>query len=311
MRATWPPSHYQFRPRPGTCDENVFNSIVQLNEYHLPADFGGGEANIIDIGGHVGSFTRACLDRGATQVMAFEPDFRNFHMLCDHLRLRIDPMGARAFADPVMAFNAAVWRSDIEGGQPISLVHGGYAFDPEAGEVNTGGGNVWEGTPTDESEVSVYHLSLLSVLEKFEGRPIRLIKLDCEGSEWPVLYSLPNPRESLASVQAIIGEYHIAADGGGDSEWEWEKNTEGLARFFTQAGFPHVYFKRGPGENWLGWFWAERTPVMQALAIGSAPSPGRSCPTCKDRQGVWQADNLEWYCCYCGYRWDVDASKKR
>lgn len=49
----------------------VWRLVNVGNEYRLPADTTGWR--VVDVGAHIGSFTRAALDRGAAQVIACEP----------------------------------------------------------------------------------------------------------------------------------------------------------------------------------------------------------------------------------------------
>ena len=49
----------------------VWRLVNVGNEYRLPADMTGWR--VVDVGAHVGSFTRAALDRGAAHVLALEP----------------------------------------------------------------------------------------------------------------------------------------------------------------------------------------------------------------------------------------------
>jgi hypothetical protein len=49
---------------------------------------------IVDVGAHVGSFTRACLDRGAGRVISCEPEFH------EHLRANLAAYGDRVTIVP-------------------------------------------------------------------------------------------------------------------------------------------------------------------------------------------------------------------
>ncbi len=49
----------------------VWSSVCNRNEYRLPDSLAG--QTVVDLGGHIGSFARACLDRGAEHVLSVEP----------------------------------------------------------------------------------------------------------------------------------------------------------------------------------------------------------------------------------------------
>src|SRR5437773_10084658 len=89
--------------RPDTYDEIIFNSVVAHNEYALPTRFEPSDL-ILDVGGHIGSFSYAVLERGAGTDYACEVEESNFRMLQHNLR----PYQNRA-----VAIRAAVWRSDV------------------------------------------------------------------------------------------------------------------------------------------------------------------------------------------------------
>jgi FkbM family methyltransferase len=80
-----------FWRRPGKHDQ----FIIDENPYKkLPV-----EGTVLDLGAHIGTFTRDALSRGAERVIAYEPEPVNFQLLCRN---------AGAFTGKVTAFAAAV-----------------------------------------------------------------------------------------------------------------------------------------------------------------------------------------------------------
>lgn len=183
-----------FEFRPGTCDENVYRSVVELNEYRLPDKFDVSDV-IFDVGAHIGSFAKACIDRGAGKVYAFEPDFENFMQIRKNLANEIKK--GRVVLLPV-----GVWRSDKDA---RLLYQTGWSID--AGEINTGSGDLIHSKPGD-TIIPVFPLDRLINGLATPGSPlygwIRLLKLDCEYSEWPILWTM----REFGRVRAICGEYH-------------------------------------------------------------------------------------------------------
>lgn len=229
VSAPSPRPHARFKPfrfRPKTYDRTVFYSIVESNEYQLPDSFKDDDI-IIDIGVHIGAFSFACLQRNAGQVIGFEPEQENFDLARDHLAV---------FRDRCRLIRKAVWRSDVS---VPELSFGGYLVAVD--EINTGGGSVlddhWEkigipaNNPGNGAIVSV--IGLDEILREFPR--VRMLKLDCEGSEWPILLT----SRELGRVDAICGEFHLpssyswtptSAALNGLGTW----NPERLQRFLEQ-----------------------------------------------------------------------------
>jgi FkbM family methyltransferase len=240
-----------FAFRPGTCDQNVFRNINEFDEYRLPQCFAA-EDVIVDIGAHIGSFTHACLQRGAKHVVAFEPDPENFRLA----QANLAEYGGRVELNP-----EAVWRSDKE---QCSLRHSGYCY--EGAELNTGGGDViFE--PTAETDSGCARGTVVRGV-RFDDvilmlGNVRLVKLDCEGSEWPILLTC----QVLHRIEALCGEYHeiggprdprpipVAAEVDGYTQFTVQE-----LRSFLQQHFHRVHTEVHGRDN-LGLFWAAEPKV--------------------------------------------------
>ena len=173
---------------------NIFDSIILYDEYQLRDVRFSPEDVILDIGAHVGVFSDLCHQRGSRLIHAYEPELKNFRRL------------ARTVADRdgIYLHNLAVFRSDVL--DDLALTHSGHLDD------NTGGGNVIFGGQKFEAHTQelspsplvqkVTTISLDEVLESFPR--VRLLKLDCEGSEFPILLT----SSKLERIDEIILEYH-------------------------------------------------------------------------------------------------------
>lgn len=230
------------RFRPGTLDWRAFDEVVFGNEYGLPEMFGPQDV-VLDVGMHIGSFSFAALLRGAGTVYGFEPEKENFALACHNLRL---------FPGRTRLRNQAVWRSDRTGDR---LFHEGSAAE------NTAGGSVLWATSGQEVDVAAFDDV---VREATEGgrRRVRLVKLDCEGSEFPVLLT----SRTLHLIDEIRGEYHEINDGTYNTQpVSPSARVEGVERFsvgvlagcLERAGF--TVTTRRAGSTSLGWFVATRT----------------------------------------------------
>ena len=176
---------HKFYGRSQTSDTEIFNLVVNQNEYNLPAQFQPDDV-VIDIGAHIGAFSFAALIRGAGRVYAYEAHPANHAIASKNL--------AR-FSAKITCEQRAVWRSD----QPSQTL---YANDL-AGLSNTGGVSVLyndEGEPVETISLD----EILSTASEGFRRPIRLLKIDCEGSEYPILFT----SNQLHVVEEVCGEYH-------------------------------------------------------------------------------------------------------
>lgn len=176
---------FDFPLRAGTNDLAVFDAVVVRNEYRLPERLPPG-AVVVDIGVHVGAFSYLALSRGAAEVHGFEPEPSNFARAAANLR----PFGGRVHLE-----NRAVWRSDA----PAGPLH--FFASPDA--ANTAGGTlIWE---TDGPIVeSVPFDVVVDAVSRDGGRRIDLLKIDCEGAEFPILLT----SRRLERIDRIVGEYH-------------------------------------------------------------------------------------------------------
>ena len=235
-----PLSNFSFRV--GTWDTTIFDIVNTHNEYRLPDSFLPTDT-IIDIGAHIGSFGYACLTRGAGKILAYEAFEENYKLTKDNLE---------QFGEKSQVNHAAVWRSDkhVEN----------LSFTASHEAQNTGGGNVWSEGGTITVPVISLDLILMCRLKR-----IRLLKLDCEGSEFPILFT----SRYLDKIDAICGEYHeiggkfnpipipehVKVDGYN------EYTIEVLKEFLNKQGFTVEYTRSKDStgkETNLGLFFATR-----------------------------------------------------
>ena len=174
----------EFALRPGTNDDVIYGNVVTRNEYRVPDDLSG--AVVIDIGMHVGAFSHLALTRGAAELHGFEPDASNFACAAQNLA---------SFGVRVHLHNRAVWRSDIA----APALH----FWRSSDAANAVGGTlIWE---TDGPLVEA--VSFDDMVDAISGngrRRISLLKIDCEGAEFPILLT----SSRLEGIDRIVGEYH-------------------------------------------------------------------------------------------------------
>jgi len=208
-----------------TTDEAVFQDVVEENEYELPPRFEQDE-RIIDVGAHIGSFALACHGRGSRAIICFEAHPENAEMA----RLNLRGRGG------VRLIHAAVL--DRRG----RAIPGRFA--EEIGRQNAGGTAV-----SYSATGGVPCVSMDEVLRR--AGTVALVKLDCEGSEWPILMHTTE----WGRVRAICGEYHARS-----SHPLWPPVNGGFNRIFLAkllaANFKHVQIREDSPGSQLGKFWA-------------------------------------------------------
>ena len=223
--------------RPGTYDAESWDSVYTRNEYQLPGSMAG--VVVLDIGAHVGAFSCLCLDRGARAAFAYEASAANAQVLARNLAGYHNARPCRA----------AVWRSD----QPSEAL---VDYRPHRSPTHTGGGAVapvgvpsvseWEG-PSEPVPAHSFDAVLHDAAAAYPGAPI-WVKLDCEGSEFPILLT----SRMLHVPARFVGEYHLfypRLDGLPPV------TTTALAEAFAAAG-KHATFHGDPAMG-LGRFEAE------------------------------------------------------
>lgn len=184
--------------RPGTWDAAIHAAV--RHEYPaLPDAFAPGEI-VLDVGCHTGAFCLFAAERGA-RVIGYEANREN-HALAAINTARV--------ADVSIRFGA-VWRSDRVDAHDVR-------FTPSADGANTGGGSVlfdsvgdhWAAVPDGGRGAAppvltshpVPTVALDTVLA--ETGPVRFLKIDAEGAEFPILLT----SRRLRLIEAIGGEYH-------------------------------------------------------------------------------------------------------
>jgi FkbM family methyltransferase len=143
---------------------------------------------VMDIGAGIGDYAiHAAYGKPNVQVYAFEPFPGSFSLLRKNLALNK--------ISHVHAFQQAVWRKtgqlhlDIASGEPLQF----SSHNPDSRVENDQG-------------LSVDAVSLDSVLSKLNLSRLDLLKMDCEGAEYEILFNTPSAKFQM--IDRIIMEYH-------------------------------------------------------------------------------------------------------
>jgi FkbM family methyltransferase len=190
------------RLRASTDDRQVFNDVFARDVYGLGAATFG---TVIDLGAHVGIFAvRAALV--AKRVICYEPFPASHELLVENVRRFSHVTAVRR------ALGAR--RGTVE------------LFVGELPSQNTVFPAMLEGAA---APVAVEMVALADVFEAHGVDHCSLLKIDCEGAEYDIVYGAP--RDLWGRVGRVVMEYHRVP--GAPASW----SGEALARHFAEMGY--------------------------------------------------------------------------
>ena len=179
---------------------------------------------VVDIGAGVGDFSiLAAYSHPATRVIAYEPFPGSYALLVRNI--------AKNGVSNVIPRQEAVWREageirlDLSAGEPLQIAS------------NAAG---------DGGKVAVPAVTLAGLLAQHKIERIDLLKLDCEGAEYPILMGAP--AETLAKVERIVMEYH---------DRDADQNYLTLGEFLIDSGF-RVFWYANQVHADIGYLFATR-----------------------------------------------------
>lgn len=197
------------------------HDIITLFVIFVREEYGRfpGRGTVVDIGANLGMFSLYAARQGAARVFAFEPNASAYAIMEGNLAR--NARGARLFGRRLAVSGMHGKRVQFP---VVPSVYNRIAEDGEEGTFET-----------------VETTSLAQIVARDAPDGIDLLKLDCEGAEYDILYA---PDAPLEKVREIRMEYH----GGRGRE---------LAEFLRRQGFR--VDKLEPDSPWTGMLWASRT----------------------------------------------------
>ena len=182
--------------RRGTLDRMIFDGVVVCNEYRLPSRFAPHDI-VIDVGAHIGSFAYAVVTRGGQHVYSIEPDRANCACARENLKPYIEQGLRAADGRRRLAFRSERRRAPLRRVSSLPAI-----VRRPGGILNTGGGSVMWGAGDPVAKVALD--DVIDLVTSHGERRVRLLKLDCEGAEWPALLT----SRRLHLIDEIVGEFH-------------------------------------------------------------------------------------------------------
>ncbi|MCX6722138.1 MAG: FkbM family methyltransferase [Candidatus Staskawiczbacteria bacterium] len=230
--------NFVYALRDGTkikVDDNI--NIATMAVVFIKKDYGEVEKNsvIIDIGANIGVYSVFAARKENNIVYAFEPMTNNFKLLVENIKLN-------KLEGKILPFNLAVGakkekRTLYLGGSPFHSL-----YPAENSPFNTRYDNK---LTAKQNYIEIECISLKDIFQENKIGYCNMLKLDCEGAEFEILYSLPE--EYFKKIEKIRVEYH---DHKVDNNCTGKK----LAEFLINKGFKIEKLKEVSPYNGDMWF---------------------------------------------------------
>ena len=177
---------------------------------------------IIDIGGHLGFFSiMSSILNPNVPIYTFEPHIGNFELLKQNLKdnriKNVHPKNL-AVSNTVGQFNLEISKEDLNHSLEKAI------------------------EPVGQSQI-IQTTTLERIFAKNRMKKCNLLKLDCEGSEFKIIYSAD--KSIFKKIDTIFLEYH---------DWVGGESSEKLKSFLESVGYT---VKKFPNEKIkeLGFLW--------------------------------------------------------
>ena len=214
-------SGMKIKIRTNSTDLMALTNVWMINEYNID-DYGITENDtVIDIGAHIGLFSlRVSNFCTKGKIFSYEPIKDNFECLISNIKLNQ--------LEHVLPFNLAVSSNSSE----LDI----FLNDDESGHSIFSEKN---------KKITVNSISLREIFDQNNIKICKLLKLDCEGSEYSIIDALP--LEYFERIENIVIEYHLA-----DTKPEYSKK---LINKIKNAGFT---IETKPHYNDMGFLIAKK-----------------------------------------------------
>lgn len=166
-------------------EEFTKNSVYDFSKIHLE------EGDIvIDIGANIGMVSiLLALNNPGIKVLSFEPIPRLFEYLLKNIKLY-------SLENSILPFNFAVSGKTSTTRMKASFVDPGGSTMFSEKEMGT--------SRIDAIYNNIKTISLDDIFSAHEINKCKLLKIDCEGAEYDILYETKN----LTNIEYVIGEFH-------------------------------------------------------------------------------------------------------
>lgn len=170
--------------RTKSTDIHAFVNVWLLEEYKHSKTFLKNSDTIIDVGGHIGLFSiYASQYCKKGKIFCYEPIKRNYELLLENVE--------RNNLNNIICFNKAVF-SNME---KVKI----FLDEDDAAHSLYG---------TSTQSIEIESTSIKKIMDENHIEECNLLKLDCEGSEYEIISSIPD--DYLKRIKKISLEYHFS-----------------------------------------------------------------------------------------------------
>ena len=174
---------------------NMIAHELNNNEYDFNIDFKEGDI-VIDIGANVGMVSILLAKKFPfLKIYSFEPLKENYDNFIKNIELNNIPKGV------ITAENKAVTKDGRLITMSINRANKGGSSTTDVISVNS--------IMTKENS-QVESITLEEIFKKYNINKLKLLKIDCEGSEYEILYNVNT--DILNNIENLIGEFHENKD---------------------------------------------------------------------------------------------------
>lgn len=170
----------------------VSEEIINGKEYDFRNfDFQKGD-KVIDIGGNIGMVSIYLAKKYPfLKIYAFEPVAQNYENFKANIELNNIPNGTITLEHKAVTKDA----------RPVNM---------SINALNTGGSSISDvisvGSITQNENCNIKSTTLEKIMKKYKINTLKLLKIDCEGSEYEILYN--TDEQILKKIKTLRGEFH-------------------------------------------------------------------------------------------------------
>jgi len=184
------PSQNQFSTKDGLqilLSDNLHDAITVMVIF-CREDYGKVTkgSTVVDVGANIGVFSLYAARCGAKKIYAFEPNIESYNVLLRNIKLN-------KLEDVITPFNLAVGPVD---GAMVSIPKNSSPYNSTVSDK-------LEQFLCDEVET----ISLPSFITQQKITKIDLLKMDCEGAEYQIIYAMPDKNYDLITKFKL--EHHL------------------------------------------------------------------------------------------------------
>jgi len=214
-------------------DDNINAATIAV--VFIKKDYGDINDNsvAIDIGANIGAYSIFAAQKKNNIVFAFEPMTDNFRLLKENIAIN-------KLEKKIIPYNFAVGRKR----EKRSLYLGGSPFHSLYPVEDSPFNALYNQEKTEQFCIDINCISLEDIFLENKIENCDMLKMDCEGSEFEILYNLPD--EYFKKIRKIRMEYH-------NHKTKKSFNGEKLAEFLINKGFKIEKFKKSSpyqGDLW-------------------------------------------------------------